>query len=109
MKRSLISLSLAALVSASLAAAQPGSIQDGQLDRTLPTYPELGFVDGWRNDAGESEMNNTVQVQIASGAYRFDAGESEIDSTVKVQIADGYRFNAGESTHDLVVQDVGSA
>jgi hypothetical protein len=22
--------------------------------------------------------------------------------------ADGYRFNAGESTHDLVVQDVGS-
>jgi hypothetical protein len=88
MKRSLISLSLAALVSANLAAAQPGSIQDGQLDRTLPTYPELGFVDGWRNDAGESEMNNTVQVQIASGAYRF---------------------NAGESTHDLVVQDVGSA
>ena len=87
MKRSFISLSLAALVSANLAAAQPGSIQDGQLDRTLPTYPELGFVDGWRNDAGESEMNNAV----------------------KVQIADGYRSNAGESTHDLVVQDVGSA
>jgi len=65
MKRSFISLSLAALVSANLAAAQPGSNQDGQLDRTLPTYPELGF-DGWRN-------------------------------------------NAGESTHDLVVQDVGSA
>jgi len=88
MKRSFISLSLAALVSAQLAAAQPGSTnEEGMLDRTLPTYPELGFVDGWRNDAGESEMNNTVQVQIA----------------------DGYRSNAGESTHDLVVQDVGSA
>jgi hypothetical protein len=84
MKRSLISLSLAVLISANLAAAQPGSSQDAPLDRTLPTYPELGF-DTWRNNAGESEMNNTVQVQIAS---------------------EGYRFNAGESTQDLVVQDV---
>ena len=24
-------------------------------------------------------------------------------------LADGYRFDAGESTHDMVVQDVGSA
>jgi hypothetical protein len=86
MKRSLISLSLAALVSANLAAAHPGSDQDAQLDRTLPTYPELGF-DNWRNNAGESETDNKVQVQIASNGYRFDAGES---------------------THDLVVQDVGS-
>jgi len=87
MKRSLTNLSLAALISANLAVAQPGSSQDAPLDRTLPTYPELGF-DSWRNNAGESEMNNTVQVQIAA--------------------AEGYRFNAGESTHDLVVQDVGS-
>lgn len=85
MKRSIISLSFAALVTAGLAAAQSASTDEGRLDRTLPTYPELGF-DGWRNESGESEMNNRVQVQIAS---------------------DGYRFNAGESTHDLVVQDVG--
>jgi hypothetical protein len=84
MKRSIITLSLAAAVT--LAAAQPDINQDGYLDRTLPTYPELGF-DSWRNNAGDSEMDNQVQVQIA----------------------DGYRFDAGESTHDLVVQDVGSA
>ena len=84
MKRSIITLSLAAAVT--LAAAQPATNQDGYLDRTLPTYPELGF-DSWRNNAGDSEMDNAVQVQIA----------------------DSYRFNAGESTHDLVVQDVGSA
>jgi ABC-type glycerol-3-phosphate transport system substrate-binding protein len=86
MKRSLISLSLAALVSANLAAARPASTEDANFDRTLPTYPELGF-DSWRNDAGESEADNMVKVQIASN---------------------GYSFNAGESTHDLVVQDVGS-
>ena len=85
MKRSIITLSLAAAVT--LAAAQPSTNQDGYSDRTLPTYPELG-MDSWRNNAGESEMDNAVQVQIAS---------------------DGYRFNAGESAHDMVVQDVGSA
>ena len=85
MKR-IISLSFAVLVAvtATIAAAQP-STEDNQLDRSLPTYPELGF-DGWRNNAGESEMENQVQVQIA----------------------EAYRFNAGESTQDLVVQDVGS-
>lgn len=86
MKRSIISLSFAALVTAGLAAAQTATTDEGNLDRTLPTYPELGF-DGWRNESGDSEMQNKVQVQIA----------------------DGYRFNSGESTHDLVVQDVGSA
>jgi len=85
MKRTIISLSFAALVTAGLAAAQPGS-EESNLDRTLPTYPELGF-DGWRNNSGDSEKDNAVQVQIA----------------------DAYRFNAGESTQDLVVQDVGSA
>ena len=83
MKRSIATLSLAAAVT--LAAAQPSTNQDGYLDRTLPTYPELGF-DSWRNNAGESELDNQVQVQIA----------------------EGYRFDAGESTHDMVVQDVGS-
>lgn len=85
MKRSIISLSFAALVTAGLAAAQTATTEEGKLDRTLPTYPELGF-DGWRNESGDSEMENKIQVQIA----------------------DGYRFNAGESTQDLVVQDVGS-
>jgi len=84
MKRSIITLSLAAAVT--LAAAQPSTNQDGYSDRTLPTYPELG-MDSWRNNAGDPEMDNKVQVQIA----------------------DSYRFNAGDSTHDLVVQDVGSA
>ena len=74
MKHSIISLSFAALVTAGLATAQSAT-EEGKLDRTPPTYPELGF-DG---------------------------------NTVRVQLADGYRFNAGESTHDLVVQDVGSA
>jgi len=51
MKRSLITLSLAALAAVNLAAAQPASTsEDFKFDRTLPTYPELGF-DGWRNDA----------------------------------------------------------
>jgi len=86
MKRSLISLSFAALVSTGAALAQSASSEEGQFDRTLPTYPELGF-DGWRNNAGDSEMDNHVQVQVA-GTYRFDAGES---------------------TDQLVVQDVGSA
>jgi hypothetical protein len=104
MKRSIATLSLAAAVT--LAAAQPSTNQDGYLDRTLPTYPELGF-DSWRNNAGDSEMDNQVQVQIAEG-YRFNAGDSEMDNQVQVQIAEGYRFNAGESTHDMVVQDVGS-
>lgn len=84
MKRILISLSFAALVTTGMAVAQ-SSTEEGQLDRSLPTYPELGF-DGYRNSAGDSELENKVQVQIA----------------------DGYRFNAGESTLDLVVQDVGS-
>ena len=85
MKRIIISLSFAVLVTAGLAVAQPATSEEGRFDRTLPTYPELGF-DGWRNHSGESEMQNQV----------------------KLQIADGYRFTAGESTHDLVVQDVGS-
>jgi hypothetical protein len=84
MKRYIISLSFAALVVASAAAA-PSASTDERLDRNLPTYPELGF-DGWRNHGGESEMDNRVQVQIA----------------------EAYRFNAGESTEQLVVQDVGS-
>ena len=62
MKRTIATLSLAAAFT--LAAAQPQVNQDGYLDRTLPTYPEIAL--------------------------------------------DGYRFNAGESTHDLVVQDTGS-
>jgi hypothetical protein len=107
MKRTIISLSFAALVTAGLAAAQPGS-EESNLDRTLPTYPELGF-DGWRNNSGDSEKDNAVQVQIASDGYRNESGDSEKDNAVQVQIADAYRFNAGESTQDLVVQDVGSA
>ncbi len=30
---------------------------------SLPTYPELGF-DGWRNDAGDSEKDNAVKIQV---------------------------------------------
>jgi hypothetical protein len=85
MKRSLISLSFAVLAITSAALAQSVSSEDERFDRTLPTYPELGF-DGWRNNAGDSELDNKVRVQIA----------------------EAYRFDAGESTHDLVVQDVGS-
>jgi len=89
MKHRFVALSLATLVvSAAVAATQTDSNEDGKLDRTLPTYPEVGLNDGWRNDAGESEMDNRVQIQLGA--------------------ADAYRFNAGESTHDLVVQDVGS-
>jgi hypothetical protein len=62
-----IVLSLATAASVSLAAAQPSTDQEGYLDRTLPTYPEIATL------------------------------------------ADGYRFDAGESTHDMVVQDAGSA
>lgn len=83
MKHSLISLTFAALVTAGVAAGQSASTDEGKLDRTLPTYPELGF-DGYRNNAGDSEMDNAVQLQIA----------------------DAYRFNAGESTQQLLVQDV---
>jgi hypothetical protein len=62
MKRSLITLSLAALAAVNLAAAHPTSTSDDfKLDRTLPTYPELGF-DGYRNNAGESEKDNVVQI-----------------------------------------------
>ena len=88
MKRNLIAVSLAAIATVALAAAQTESSGEKALDRTLPTYPELGF-DGWRNNAGESEMDNRVQIQLG--------------------FADKYRFDAGESTHDLVVQDVASA
>jgi len=64
MKRSLITLSLAALTAVNLAAGQPASTsEDFKLDRTLPTYPELGF-DGWRNDAGDSEKDNAVKIQV---------------------------------------------
>ena len=87
MKRSLIALSVAALATAALAAVQPDAKDEKALDRSLPTDPELGF-DGWRNNAGESEKDNSVQIMLGEGKYRFDAGES---------------------THDLVVQDYGSA
>jgi len=87
MKRSLIALSLAALAAVNLAAAQPTSTsEDFKLDRTLPTYPELGF-DGWRNDAGDSEKDNAVKTMLGSiDGYRSNAGESEKDNAVKVQV-----------------------
>lgn len=75
MKRSLVSLSFAALATVSLAATQSASTEDGKADRTPPTYPELGF-DG---------------------------------AALKLLVAEGYRFNAGETTHDMVVLDVGSS
>jgi hypothetical protein len=87
MKRSLITLSLAALAAVNLAAAQPASTsEDFKFDRTLPTYPELGF-DGWRNDAGDSEKDNAVKTMLGSiDGYRSNAGESEKDNAVKVQV-----------------------
>ena len=44
MKRSLISLSMAALATASIASAQPGGTEEGAFDRTPPTYPEFDFA-----------------------------------------------------------------
>ncbi len=87
MKRSLITLSLAALAAVNLAAAQPTSTsEDFKHDRTLPTYPELGF-DGWRNDAGDSEKDNAVKTMLGSiDGYRNNAGESEKDNAVQVQV-----------------------
>jgi hypothetical protein len=87
MKRSLITLSLAALAAVSFAAAQPASTsEDSKPDRMLPTYPELGF-DGWRNDAGDSEKDNAVKTMLGSiDGYRNNAGESEKDNAVQVQI-----------------------
>jgi hypothetical protein len=88
MKRSLIAASLAAIATVTFAAVQIQTPSgENTFDRSLPTFPELGF-DGWRNNAGESEMDNRVQIQLG--------------------FADNYRFDAGESTHGLVVQDVGS-
>ena len=87
MKSSLIALSVAALATAALAAVQPDAKDEKAFDRSLPTYPELGF-DGWRNNAGDSEKDNAVRIMLGEAKYRFDAGES---------------------THDLVVQDYGSA
>jgi hypothetical protein len=88
MKRSLIAVSLATVATIALAAAHTEPSGEKAFDRSLPTYPEVGF-DGWRNNAGESEMDNRVQIQLG--------------------FADKYRHDAGESTHELVVQDVGSA
>jgi hypothetical protein len=87
MKGSLITLSLAALATVTLAATQPDSTSDDfKFDRTLPTYPELGF-DGWRNDAGESEKDNAVKTQLGSiDGYRNHAGESEKDNAVQSQL-----------------------
>lgn len=71
MKRSLISLSLAAFATASIASAEPGtSNEEGALDRTLPTYPELGF-------------DKFDQTPIAEGKYVIDAGESSHDAVAK--------------------------
>jgi hypothetical protein len=88
MNRSLIALCLAALATASFAAVHPApaSDDDFKFDRTLPTYPELGF-DGWRNNAGESEKDNAVRTQLGSiDGYRNHAGESEKDNAVQSQL-----------------------
>jgi len=86
MKRSLIALSVAALATAALAAVQPDAKDEKAFDRSLPTYPELGF-DGWRNDAGDSEKDNAVKTMLGSiDGYRSNAGESEKDNAVKVQV-----------------------
>ena len=68
MKRSLITLSSALLLTATVATAQSFSTEEKWIDRSLPTYPELGL------------------------------------STEGIQVADGYRFNAGDSKNELVVQ-----
>ena len=87
MKRSLIAAAILALSTASHAALETSVTESPALDRSLPTYPELGF-DGWRNDAGEPENRNAVQILLGGDKYRLDAGQP---------------------TQDLIVQDYGSA
>jgi len=83
MKRTLTALSLTALATVSFAATEV--ITNTDLDRSLPTYPE-----------------------IAEALYRVDAGQSDQDAVVRTPVADAkYRFDAGESFQDAVVSDVG--
>ena len=74
MKRSLIAAAILAFSTASHAAIQSMASEGPTLDRSLPTYPELG-LDSWRNDAGETENGNTVRIQLGEGKYRLDAGQ----------------------------------
>ena len=61
MKRSLIAIAIATFATASHAGFS-GTPQDGaMLDRSLPTYPELGYNDAYRFDAGEPTNPLTVQ------------------------------------------------
>ena len=80
MKRTLTALSLAALATVSFAATEV--ITNPDLDRSLPTYPE-----------------------IAEALYRFDAGQSDAEAVVRTPVADAYRQNAGESDADNVVKN----
>lgn len=107
MKRSLISLAIAAVATATtLAGAHPAPSGAIEFDRSLKEYPELGF-DGWRNKAGEPDGDKAVQTQLGSfDGHRNHAGESEQENAVQTQLGsiDGYRNRAGESENDNAVQ-----
>ncbi len=68
MKRSLIAVSFAVLASTSLAASQTEFSGAPDLDRSLPTYPEVG---------------NAGQIQLAEGKYRINAGDSTDGAVVQ--------------------------
>ena len=61
MKRTLTALSLAALAFTAYAGNEV--ITNTDLDRSLPTYPEL--ADAYRQDAGQSDSDNVVKNYFA--------------------------------------------
>jgi hypothetical protein len=65
MKRSLLAVSIAFATQAASAGALSG---DSTLDRSLPTYPELGMASG---------------LLIAGGQYQMDAGQPTQDLVVQ--------------------------
>ena len=65
MKRSLIAIAIALTTTAASAGSLSG---DSALDRSLPTYPELGMTSG---------------ALVADGKYRIDAGQPTQDLVVQ--------------------------
>ena len=66
MKRSLIAVALAVAANAASAGVLSG---EPALDRTLPTYPELGM--------------SAARLQVAEIRYRMDAGQPTQDLVVQ--------------------------